>query len=126
MPLSPFDHHHQEILPRLEDLLKHHVFLAAVTTSNPPVPSVVLPLQEETANPKILSDAGLVIKTILLLTHVDPHPRLLENCKCPHRNRVTSWDLKVLSLELLLRTRLDGLRRVHRARDHRRELVERV
>jgi hypothetical protein len=68
----------------------------------------------------------LVIKTILLLTHVDPHPRLLENCKCPHRNRVTSWDLKVLSLELLLRTRLDGLRRVHRARDHRRELVERV
>ena len=113
--LPPLCHHNQDVLPRLQHLLKHHVLLAAVTTSDPPVTTIVLPLQKQTPDPEILSDAGLVVKTVLLLTHFDPHPRLFENCECPHGNGVVGRDLKILHLGFLPWMGFDGLRRVDRA-----------
>ena len=116
--LPPLGHHHQDVLPRLQHLFKHHVLLVAVTTSDPPVTTIVLPLQKQTPRPEILSDAGLVVKTVLLLTHVDPHPRLFENYECPHGNGVVGRDLKILYLGFLPWTGFDGLGRVDRACYH--------
>jgi hypothetical protein len=85
------------------------MLLIGVFTSDPPKSTVVLLLEEKAAYPEVLRDAGLVIETVFLLSDVDPHTRLLEDCEGAHGSGIVWRQLEVLALGLFLRTGFDNL-----------------
>jgi hypothetical protein len=99
------------------------VLLVAVLPCDPPKAAIVLPLQEEAADPKVLSDARLVVESILFLADVDADGGLLEDGESPHGGGVIGRQLEVLAFGFFLGTRLDGFGRVDGAGGGGREPI---
>ena len=88
------------------------MFLVGVPPCDPSIATIIFSLQEEAADPEVLSNACLVVETIFLLSDVDTDSSLFEDCEGAHRDGVICWHLEILAFGSLLWTRLDGLRRV--------------
>lgn len=93
---TPFHHDDKIVFARFQYLFEDYVLLISILPMNPAKTTIIFFLDEDSANPKIFTDAALVVKTILLLSDVDATLSLFEDSKSSHRNGVILRNLNVL------------------------------